>query len=65
LRVRLQPFELHSLEELAGEPGSFIAVTGLGMKIIDSLINNGSLGTTNAVHEQQWVTMKVDPAILK
>lgn len=65
LNVRLQPFEQRELQALEAEPGSLVSITGYGGKLVDSMINNGSLGTTNAVHEQQWTTLRIDPAIAR
>jgi hypothetical protein len=65
--VRMQPFEISKLQSLIAEGGSTspVVVTGVGGIMRNSLINNGTLGTTRAVPEQQQVSLNVDPGLLK
>lgn len=67
LKVRLQSFEVDRLQTLISEGGtkSLVNITGYGGVLIDSLINNGSLGTTQAVYEQRWVFLSIKPDILQ
>ena len=67
LRVRMQPFEIDRLQALIAEsgPNPTVTVTGYGSTFIDSMINNGSLGTSQAVHEQRQVLLAINPAILQ
>ncbi len=63
--VRMEPNDITTLHALIAEPGGkdLISIIGYGGRMIDSLIDNGTLGPNGAVHEQIQVMLRVGPGL--
>ncbi|MBV8568573.1 MAG: hypothetical protein JO273_24290 [Methylobacteriaceae bacterium] len=61
LVVRMQPSDIVALRSLIQDPegASLVTIVGLGRRFLNSLINNGSLGPSTPVAEQQEVQLHI------
>lgn len=65
LTIRMQPRDFGALEKLLAEPGGgkLILIKGRGQKMVNSSINNGTLGPQGAVPLQEQIMVSVLPAM--